>query len=386
MARSPDFLIIGAGIAGLSVAYELSLDHSVVVLEAESSPAYHTTGRSAALFAAIAADGPAQTLSRLSREFFARPPKGFARGDLAQPLPVIYTVTAQDQEDLQPALSVLQSSSTRIEQLSGPEVHNRVPVMSEEITAGLLDTDGFRIDVGGLCEGYRRGLLARGGEIHTRERVAVAEPLAQGFKVTTDSGKDYRAARVINAAGAWGDEVADLFGATPVGLSSLRRTMIVFNPPQSVDVSTWPAVGGLNGGYYFLPDAGRLMGSAADAVSSPPCDSVPEEWDIALAAHRIESATTLQVREIVQSWSGLRTFAPDHQPVAGFDPVVRDFFWFVGQGGFGIQSGPALAKAAACLAREQALPAEQVAAGVSAEALAPDHSGASSRPRKIGVA
>jgi D-arginine dehydrogenase len=151
----------------------------------------------------------------------------------------------------------------------------------------------------------------------------------------------------------------------------LRRTIIVFDPPPSLDCRHWPAVGGVDGSYYFLPDAGRLMGSAADEVPSPPCDAQPEEFDVALAAQRIEEVTTLTIERIRHRWAGLRTFAPDRLPVAGYDPAVAGLFWFVGQGGFGIQTAPALAGTAAALAVGQALPDDCLHAGITAQTLSP---------------
>lgn len=234
---------------------------------------------------------------------------------------------------------------------------------------GLHETDAFKIDVGAMVEAYRKHTLASKGEIRRNANVTALAHSSEGWQVTLADGETIRAAKLINAAGAWGDEIASLAGVKPVGLSPLRRTIITFDGPAGEDVSHWPAIGGLAGGYYFMPEAGKLLGSAADEVPASPCDAQPEEYDLALAAHNIESQTTLNIERIHHKWAGLRTFSADRQPVVGYDSSNRDFFWLVGQGGFGIQTAPALSRVAAILARQESLPGEFQAAGLSELAL-----------------
>jgi D-arginine dehydrogenase len=191
-----------------------------------------------------------------------------------------------------------------------------------------------------------------------------------GWLVETKAG-NFAAPVVVNAAGAWCDEIARLAGARPIGLVPKRRTAITFDGPVGLDASTWPLTVGVAEDFYFKPDSGRLMGSPADETPMPPCDVRPDEFDIAVAVERIQAATTLEIRRIGNSWAGLRTFAADKTPVAGFDPERAGFFWLAGQGGFGIQTAPAMGRLTAALATGGHLPEDLVALGVTAEAVSP---------------
>ncbi len=365
-----DFCIIGGGIAGLSIAAELSSRVKVVVLERENDLAYHTTGRSAALYSELSAESTALSLSKLAKPFLVNPPAGFSQYPLHKPIGCIFTATAAETAYIQTAAAKLAHPQlVDVEQML-----EQVPILrtgGENIVAGLLEEDAFRIDVGALVQGYRTQIKHAGGSIRCQAEVTAITQVGDSWEVQLADKETLIAKRVINAAGAWGDVVATLAGVKPLGLTPFRRNIIVFDGPDGVDVSQWPAVGSITAAYYFLPEAGKLMGSSADEVPSNPCDAQPEEFDIALAAHNIESATTLSIRQIRHKWAGLRTFSPDRQLVAGYDADRPGFFWFVGQGGFGIQTAPASARAAALLALQEPLPSEYEAAGVSAEVLSP---------------
>jgi D-arginine dehydrogenase len=370
--RTPvtEFCIVGGGIAGLSIAYQLSASSSVVLLEREPRLGTQTTGRSAALYSELPMAGTVRGLSRLSRPFFISPPAEFGTMPLHAPLGCILTARAADLGQLE----AYAADDGRLQWLDADALRARVPILRVQpdgIVAGLLESGAFRIDVAALVEDYRRGARARGAEIRSGSEVYGLSRAGECWSIDTGAGGPLRADVIVNAAGAWGDAVAALAGAAPLGLMPLRRTIIVFDPPPSLDCRAWPAVGGVDGSYYLLPDAGRLMGSAADEVPSPPCDAQPDELDVALAAQRIEDVTSMTIARIRNRWAGLRTFAPDRLPVVGYDPAVVGFFWFVGQGGFGIQTAPALARAAAALALDQPLPDDCVHAGITGQALSP---------------
>jgi len=368
------FCVIGGGIGGLSAAYELSAAARVTVLEAEPALASHTTGRSAALYSQFYADGVNCALSRLSRAFFLDPPPGFAAHPLQRRIGILFVAGARDTGAIEAALARQAAGIDGLCALDGPAIAARVPVMrigAGHIHGAVLEPHALRLDVGLLVDGYRRAIRARGGTIRCNARVEALERSGGCWSVTLAGGERLQATAVVNAAGAWGDEVARLAGLAALPLQPLRRTMIVFDPPAGTDAGAWPAIGGISGGYYFLPEAGRLMGSPADETPSTPCDAQAEEYDVALAAHNIEQATTLSIERIHQRWAGLRTFAPDRQPVAGYDPHAPGFFWLVGQGGTGIQTAPALARAAAALALGRPLPPAFEAAGITAAALGP---------------
>jgi D-arginine dehydrogenase len=212
------------------------------------------------------------------------------------------------------------------------------------IARALLDPAAARLDGHALLMGYARGLRQRGGRLVTSAEVTAVERRAGQWVVRTPQG-EFGAPVLVDAAGAWADEVALRAGVVPLGLAPLRRTIISFEPPEGIDVHGWPLVRSLANEFYFLPEGRRLLASPADETPSPPCDAQPDEYDVALAAWRIEEVTTMSVRRVTHKWAGLRTFTPDRTPVAGFDPDVEGFFWLAGQGGYGLQTAPAMAQA-----------------------------------------
>jgi D-arginine dehydrogenase len=234
----------------------------------------------------------------------------------------------------------------------------------------VFDSKAMEIDVNRLHQGYLRGLKARGGEVVTRAEVRDLHRESPGWRVETKAG-DFIAPVVVDAAGAWCDEIAELAGAKPVGLVAKRRTAITFDAPDGLDTRNWPLAVGVAEDFYFKPDSGRLMGSPADETPMPPCDVQPDELDIAIAVDRIQAATTLEIARIGRSWAGLRTFAADKTTVVGFDPACAGFFWLAGQGGYGIQTAPAMGRLAAALATGATVPADLAELGVTAEAVSP---------------
>ncbi|MEO7372129.1 MAG: FAD-binding oxidoreductase, partial [Ilumatobacteraceae bacterium] len=225
------------------------------------------------------------------------------------------------------------------------------------------------IDVAALHGGYVGGLRGRGGEIHTSAGVAVMSRAGGRWHVTDRAGTTYDAAVVVNAAGSWCDIVGEIAGAQPVGIHPLRRTVFTIGMPEGIDPHTVPLVADVSGTFYFKPEGPQILCSPSDEVPSEPCDAKPEEVDIAKAIDVINTATTLDIRHIRSSWAGLRNFVADRSPVAGFDDTVDGFFWFVGQGGYGIQISPALARAGASLVRSGGLPEELIARGLDSAAL-----------------
>ncbi len=357
-----DFCIIGGGIAGLSLASHLAQKAQVLLLEREPDLAYHTTGRSAALYSGIYVDGVSRALTQLSLPFFLETPGSFSQQPLTSPIGCIFTA----RESERALVEKLLRADPGLELLGTEEMQQRVPILKfgeQSIQLGLLEKNAFKIDVAAMVEGYRRHTLNGQGEIKRNANVVSMRHSSRGWNIELANAEHVHARRVVNASGAWGDVIAGMAGINPVNLRPLRRTIITFDGLNGVDMSNWPAVGGLAGGYYFMPEAGKLLGSAADEVPSAPCDAQPEEYDIALAAQNIENHTTLTIERIHHSWAGLRTFAQDRQPVVGYDEENRDFFWLVGQGGFGIQTAPALARLAALLALEEPLDSEYEQSG-----------------------
>jgi len=365
-----DFLVIGGGIAGASAAYELAAKTRVALLERESQPGYHSTGRSAALYSQTYGNAVIRALSIGGWSFFNAPPKGFSDHPILTPRGAMF-VGEKGQSNLLEKLATEASALVQgIHQLSVAEACGRVPVLrSEKIIGAVLESNAMDIDVHALHQGFLRGFKQRAGRLVTNADVR-AMLYSGRWEVDTKAGK-YVAPVVINAAGAWCDEIAAVAGADRVGLQPKRRTVITFTPPESINVTRWPLTIGAAEDFYFKPDAGRLLGSPADETPVEPCDVQPEELGIAMAVHRIETMTTLRISQIEHKWAGLRTFATDKTPVVGFDPKVEGFFWLGGQGGYGIQTAPCMARLAAALAMDETVPSDLEDLGVEAGAISP---------------
>ena len=369
---STDFCIIGGGVAGLSIAYHLSASADVCLLERESDLAYHTSGRSAAVYSAIYTDGLSGQLSALSRPFFDAPPDGFTVQSLTHVNGCLHTATLEDIDQMRSIYESRVGAAQGLELLEPAEVAARVPILRTEdgtIQGALWEPLAARLDVAELMAGYRKQTLLSGGEIGCGAEVVAIRHDRDQWSISLSDGRVVSATIIVNAAGAWGDVIAEMAGIEPLGLSPLRRTMIIFDGPKDADIENWPAVGGITGGYYFMKEAGKLMGSGADEIPSPPCDAQPDEYDIALAAHNIELATSLEIKHIHHKWAGLRTFAPDRQPVIGYDPSNPAFFWLVGQGGTGIQTAPALSELAADLALNKPIRTDLIDLGITEQSV-----------------
>jgi D-arginine dehydrogenase len=366
--RTFDIVVVGAGIAGASLGYRLAAERSVAVLEQESQPGVHATGRSAAMF--MESYGPPQVraLTRASRAFYESPPPGLADTPLLHPRGALY-VAEHGQAGLLDAMQAeLEATGSVIERLDAAATLARAPCLrADRLHGGLYERDAMDIDVAALHQGFLRGLRSRGGEVLTGARVTAAR--RDGDCWIVNDG--LRARCVAIAAGAWCDGVASLFGAQRLGLVPRRRSAFTFRAPEGVDASGWPTVAGIDESWYFKPDAGQLLGSPANADDTVPHDVVPEEIDIATGIWRIEQATTLAIRRPTATWAGLRTFAPDGEMVIGWDPAVEGLFWLAGQGGYGIQSAAGASAFAAALLLQQPVPDALAREGVSAAALSP---------------
>jgi len=364
-----DFVIVGSGMAGAGVAYELADRASVLLLERESAHGYHTTGRSAALYIETYGNAVIRGLTRSSRPFFEAPPEGFCDYPLLTPRGCLY-IARSDQMDALAAMAAEVGASA--ETLGRDEVLALAPSLrADYVAGGLLEADAMDADVGALHQGFLRGARQRGADVRLDQEVVAIERGPEGFVLTCADGATYETGVVINAAGAWADVIAGLAGAAPVGLQPMRRTAAVFDAPPGVDARAWPAIIDVDEQFYFKPEAGRLLVSPADETPSEPCDAWADDMDVAVCIDRIQAAADIPVQRIVRSWAGLRSFVADRSPVIGFDGKVPGFFWLAGQGGYGVQTAPAAARTAAALALGEALPADISANDVSAENLSP---------------
>jgi len=368
--REFDVAILGAGIAGASLGFRLAEGRSVVVLERESQPGYHATGRSAAMFMQSYGPPAVRALTRASREFYAHPPDGFVQEQLLAPRGVLYLATHGQEALLQQTGATLRATCPDLELLPADAALARVGCLRPEVVHGaLFERDAQDIDVHALHQGFLRGLRRQGGELRIGVQLERAQRNGSWWELRLAGGEALRARAVANAAGAWADEVAALFGAASIGLVPHRRSAFTFKAPEGLDASGWPAVVGVDESYYFKPDAGQLLGSPANADPTVPHDVVPEELDVATGIHQIESVTTLTIRRPTSTWAGLRSFVRDGEMVIGWDDACPGFFWLAGQGGYGIQSAAAASELAASLLRGEPLPGALAQHGVDPQAL-----------------
>ena len=366
-----DFLIVGAGIAAASVGYFLAPHARVTLLERESQPGYHSTGRSAALFLASYGTDQVRALTLASRAFLDAPPAGFCDVPILSPRGALFAATPEQADLLDEHCALLARMSPQSRRLNREQTLALVPVLRPELLLGsALEPDASDIDVHALHQGYLRGLRRHGGQVLCDAEVTHIERHGSGWIVMA-GGREHRAAVLVNAAGAWCDALARRAGVAPIGLQPKRRSAFIFAPPAGVDVAGWPSVVGADESWYFKPDAGMLLGSPANADPVDPQDVQPEELDIALGIDRIQTHTTLQIRRPQRVWAGLRSFVADGDLVGGFDAQVPGFFWVAAQGGYGIQTSAAMGQACAVLLRGQPLPPQLADFGLTPAMLSP---------------
>lgn len=333
-----DFAIVGAGMAGASLAAELAPYARVVVLEAEDAPGYHATGRSAAFWDECYG-GPGVVPLTLPSGTYLRE-HGFMHACGA-----LYIGQAEDRAAMDGFITAFAGTGVTLERLGHEELRQRVPALREDWCDAIWEPACCDIDVAGLHQHYLKAMKQAGAQLVTRARVASVSRAAGVWQITGQAGATYHAARLVNAAGAWADGLARIAGAKPLGIQPKRRTMVqVRVDPAAPD--DLPLVLDINGGFYFKSENGRMWLTPHDEVPSAPCDAAPEEIDVARAIDRFRQVTTWRIEAVERRWAGLRSFSPDRLPVYGPDPLVQDFDWFAGQGGFGIQTAPAAARLA----------------------------------------
>ncbi|MBV7419063.1 FAD-binding oxidoreductase [Comamonas sp. CMM03] len=370
-----DVVVVGAGMAGAAAGWQLAqAGQRVLVLERESQPGYHTTGRSAALFEEHYGPAQVQALTRASRAFYDTPPAGFADAPILSPRGVLYIATAAQRALLDAAYAEALRHAPAARRLDAAALRALVPVLQDGIVDGFLDEGARDIDVHGLHQGFLRGLRQAGGALWCSAEVTALARAAGLWTVTLADGRSVQAPVVVNAAGAWADVLGGLAGAAPIGLTPRRRSAFTFGVPEGVDATHWPAVISADESFYIKPDAGQLLGSPANADATTPHDVQPEELDVATGIWRIEEATTLQIRRPSHTWAGLRSFVADGELVVGWDASptpLPGFFWLAAQGGYGIQSAAGYSLLARNLILGEAVDATLRAQGVDAAVLSP---------------
>ncbi len=348
-----DIAVVGAGIAGVSLAYFAAAGARVLLLEREVQPAMHSTGRSAAMFMESYGTPQVRALTRASRPFLSAPPAGFAEVPLITPRGALTIARADRLDALHEMHATLCAEGCAAERLDTQQARALVGALRPEAVAqAVFDPAAMDLDVHALHQGFLRGARSRGARLVCSAEVLSMRRSGGRWCIETTAGR-FTAAQVVNAAGAWVDVLAARAGLAPIGIQPRRRSAFVFDAPPGVASVHWPCVADVDEGFYFKPDAGLLLGSPANADPVPPHDVLPEELDIATGIARIEAATTLTIRRPRRTWAGLRSFVSDGDLVGGFDPQAEGFFWLAAQGGYGIQTSAAMgALAAAQLLRQ----------------------------------
>jgi D-arginine dehydrogenase len=345
MAEILDVIVIGGGIAGIGAAAEISAGRSVVVLERESSPGMHATGRSAAAFLLNYGNPAVRQLTRASEPFYLDPDPEFWPGPLLSPRGELFLARPGEEGRMTAHLAAAPTARA----ITPAEAVAIVPILRPEtFTAAAHDPNGRDVDVDLLLQGYARCLRRNGGRIETGAEVLAIAEVDGVWTVETAAGS-FAAAVVVNAAGAWVDKVARLAGVPAIGIRPLRRSAAILPAPEGHDPMRWPLFGPLAEDWYARPTGGKLMVSPADEDPVEPHDAWPDDMVLAEGLHRFEQMVTVPVTRVERSWAGLRSFVADRTPVAGFDRQAAGFFWLAGQGGYGIQTAPALSRLAADL-------------------------------------
>jgi D-arginine dehydrogenase len=367
--QTTDVCIIGGGIAGASVAYRLAPHASVTVIEREPHAGYHTTGRSAAIYMPIYGSSLVRLLTRASGDFLRTPPADFAAAPLLSPRGLL-TIGNDAQRALVATIEEDAAAlGVSLTLLSPAQAKDLLPALrAQAFDWAIHDPAVMGIDVDLLLQGFLRGARERGARVAMQREALTLERRAGGWRIR-GSGLDLAAQIVVNAAGAWADELAERAGLPRAGLTPYRRTAFIFDAPAGVETAHWPLVADADEQFYFKPEAGRLLGSLAEEVASAPCDAQADELDVAVAVDRIERVLDFPIQRVRRSWAGLRTFAPDRDPLSGFEPEAPGFYWHAGLGGFGIQTAAALSAFAAAMISGTGPPAALADLGLEARQL-----------------
>lgn len=365
-----DALVIGGGIAGVSLAFELASDRTVCLLEAEPVLAFHTTGRSAATLIESYGNVPVRALTTASRGFFTEPSELFT-APLATPRGVLHVATANDSGAARRLFDEVRTLTPTVQLIDGGEAERLNPLLRPGYTeTAVYEPDALDLDVSELHQGYLRGLLERGGVVVRSARVVGAQRRGSAWEITDSNADNHATPLVVNAAGAWCDLVARECGAQPVGIQALRRT--IFTVPALDEAgATYPWMIDVGRSFYVKPERFQYLCSPGDETLQPAGDAKPDQLDVAKGLDLVNSATVINARHVRTSWAGLRSFVSDRTPVVGFDESAEGFFWMAAQGGYGIQIAPGLAQFAASVIREEPVSLDLVSRGFDSSALSP---------------
>jgi len=365
--RTADVAIVGGGIAGVGLAAALAGRCRIVLLEREAQPGSHASGRSAAVFVPNYGDGPIRALTAAGADALRYPDPALWPTPVLKPRGLLRLVTEAGLDGYRRQMA---DAVGEVVDLSPSQAAQRFPLLRpERFVAASWEEDVHDIDVAALLQGWLRIARHAGIEVVTDAEVTGLARRGGIWRIGSTKGA-VEAPVVVSAAGAWADRLAEAAGLPPIGLTACRRSMAVAQLEADMTGSAgWPFVVTFPLGWYAKPDVGRLLVSPGEEEPVEPHDAFAEDMTIAEALYRFEQDTTVTVRRVEATWAGLRTFAPDHRPVVGFDPLAEGFFWLAGQGGFGVQTAPALSAHAAALLLGEESPVPALAAGLVPDRL-----------------
>lgn len=355
MIQSFDFLVVGGGIAGVAVGSELARHGSVLLIEREKSLSYHTTGRSAAIFMESYGNALIRELTCASRSFFENPPAELTSNQLSSRRGALIVGDSARYNKLATRYEAVVRQVPSTQWLDRKTVAEIAPFLGEQWLAGIHEPNALDLDVHAIHSAFLRGIRLRGGLVRTATEISSAIQIGSTWTVKLMNGETLQTGAIVNASGAWADEVAARCNATRMGIQPLLRTVVVVDP--ECDVAECPYIGTVDEQLFIKPDVGRLMVSPCDETPTEPCDALPDELSVAITMDRLETATKLRPKRVLNRWAGLRIFVPDRSPLIGVDPAHESFFWCAALGGYGIQTAPAMAQLCTALVTNTAIPA-----------------------------
>jgi len=354
-----EYAIIGAGIAGASIAYELAkAGRTTAILEMEDTPGYHSTGRSAAFYAPVYGNHAVRCLTKLSGQFYKSPPDGFCEHELLTPRGALFIADKNSEKKLLEFYNSVKKLSTNVKLCDLAFALNKIPALKKEsVSACVWDPDSQEIDVANLLQGYLKQAKLFGAKLFVNSEIKAIQKDGLDWLITTGKNS-YKSTTIINAAGAWCDRVAEIADIKPVGLQPKKRSVCTVPVKNEYEITNWPLVVDINEEFYFKPEGDALLISPADETPVEPMDAYTEQLDLAIAIDRVSKVIDVPLERISHEWAGLRSFVEDKSPVIGYEPGENGFFWFAGQGGYGIQMASGAAKLAASLLLSTPLPSE----------------------------
>lgn len=366
-----DVVVIGGGIAGASVAYELASVADVLLVDMESTLGYHATGRSAAMFLETYGGTDVRAFTVASRAFLESPPSEF-ESQLLRSRPLMQVARIGRGHVVKEMFAEVSGAVADVELIDEAMARELCPIIRPGLVeAGLYEPLAMEMDVDALHQGFVRGLRGRGGSVRRGCRVEQIERVGDRWSANLSDGSSASATTVVNAAGAWADHVAAIAGVRPLGFTPRRRTAFTTAAPEGVALEHLPMLYDVDETFYVKPEGDQMLCSPADKTPSKPSDARPDMLEIARSLDEIREMTTIPARSVRTSWAGLRTFSPDENLVVGADPEVAGFFWLAGQAGYGVQTSPALGRYAAAAIVGEEQPKDVLGLGLQVDRVSP---------------